>query len=191
MGRTAALLRGMTTIIAIGSVGLKADIQAPVACVARQTLPAQVRPLTCRTGARIIDGMARSATLRRLIDRVGELNGIVYIKDAYYVDPQTKRVLSGALSHQITMAGVHRVLHLRVAPESGDRLLISLGHELQHAIEVLEVNDVTTEAAVDRLFERIGVRAGAGVMETTSAVDAGRAVARDLSANRQTSKRTR
>ena len=111
------------------------------------------------------DGMARSATLRRAIDRIGELNGIVYIKDAYYVDPRTGRVLSGALSHEITMAGTHRVLHVTVAPESGDRSLITLGHELQHAIEVLEANDVTTEAGVDRLFERIGVRVGASVME--------------------------
>jgi len=119
-----------------------------------------------------------------VIDRVGELNGIVYIKDAYYVDPRTRRALSGALSHAITMAGTHRVLHVTVAPESGDRSLITLGHELQHAIEVLEANDATTEAAVDRLFERIGVRVGASVMETTSAVAVQRAVARELSANR-------
>jgi hypothetical protein len=184
MGHKAAWLLGVATMIAGGSVGLWAQIQAPDACAARQTLPAQVRPLTCRTAARMVDGMARSATLRREIDRIGELNGIVYIKDAYYVDPRTRRVLSGALSHEITMAGAHRVLHLTVAPESGDRSLVTLGHELQHTIEVLEANDVTTEAAADRLFERIGVRVGASVMETQSAVDVQRAVARELSANR-------
>ena len=184
MGRKAALILRVATMIAVGSVGLRAETQAPEACAARQTLPAQVRPLTCRTAARMIVGMARSATLRRVIDRVGELNGIVYIKDAYYVDPRTGSVLSGALSHEITMAGTHRVLHVTVAPESGDRSLITLGHELQHAIEVLEANDATTEAGVDRLFERIGVRVGASVMETTSAVAVQRAVARELSANR-------
>ena len=120
MGRKAALILRVATMIAVGSVGLRAEIQAPEACAARQTLPAQVRPLTCRTAARMIVGMARSATLRRVIDRLGELNGIVYIKDAYYVDPRTGSVLSGALSHEITMAGTHRVLHVTVAPESGD-----------------------------------------------------------------------
>ena len=184
MGRNAAVMLGVTTMIAIGSVGLKAEIQAADACAARATLPAQIRPLTCLTAARVIGGMARSATLCRVIDRIGELNGIVYIKDAYYVDPRTKRVLSGALSHEITLAGSHRVLHVTVAPESGDRPLISLGHELQHAIEVLEAEDVTTEAAVDRLFERIGVRVGGSVMETETAVDVGRAVARELLAKR-------
>jgi hypothetical protein len=124
--------------------------------------------------------MARSATLRRIIDRVGELNGIVYIQDRYDVNDRTKRVLSGALSHHITVAGAHRVLHLLVAPESGDRQLTTIAHELQHAIEVLEATEVTTDAAVDRLFERIGVNAGAGVMETRAAVDTERAVRREL-----------
>lgn len=184
MGRKAAWILRVATMIAMGSAGLRAQNQAPDACVARQSLPAQVRPLTCRTAARVIDGMARSATLRRVIDRVGELKGIVYIKDAYYVDPRTSRVLSGALSHAISMAGAHRILRVWVAPESGDRPLITLAHELQHAIEVLEAHDVTTEAAVDRLFERIGVRVGASVMETASAVDVARAVARELSTSR-------
>lgn len=184
MGRKAAWMLRVLAMIAVGSAGLKADVQAPDTCPARQTLPAQLRPLTCSTAARVIEGMARSATLCREIDRIGELNGIVYIKDAYYVDPRTKTVRSGALSHEITMAGAHRVLHVTVAPQSGDRCLITLAHELQHAIEVLEARDVTTEADVDRLFARIGVRVGASVMETTSAVDMGRAVARELSARR-------
>ena len=184
MGRKTAWVLGVATMIAVGSVGLRAQVEAPDACPARQTLPAQVRPLTCGTAARMIDGMARSATLRREIERVGELNGIVYIKDAYYIDPRTKRVLSGAMSHEVTMAGAHRVLHVMVAPESGDRSLITLGHELQHVIEVLEAGDATTEAAADRLFERIGVRVGPSVMETQAAVDVQRAVARELSANR-------
>ena len=105
--------------------------------------------------------MARSATLSREIERIGELNGIVYIKDAYYVEPRTGRVLSGALSHEVTMAGSHRVLHVTVAPESGDRCLITLAHELQHAIEVLEAKGAVTRVAVDRLFERIGMQVGA------------------------------
>ena len=184
MGRKTASILRVATLIAAGSVGLRAEIQAPDACAVRQTLPAQVRPLTCRTAVRMTDGMARSATLRRVIGRVGELNGIVYIKDAYYVDPRTGRVRSAALSHEITIAGAHRVLRVTVAPESGDRSLITLAHELQHAIEVLEATDVITEAAVDRLFERIGVQVGASVMETTSALEVERAVARELSANR-------
>ena len=90
-------------------VGLRAEIQAPEACAARQTLPAQVRPLSCRTAARCSMAWRDPRRFAGLIDRIGELNGIVYIKDAFYVDPRTGRVLSGALSHEVTMAGAHRV----------------------------------------------------------------------------------
>jgi hypothetical protein len=132
----------------------------------------------------VANGMMRSATLRLTIDRVGELKGIVYIEDGYYVNGKTKRVLSGALSHQITTAGAYRVLHAMVAPESGDRRLMTMAHELQHAIEVLEAIEVATEAAVDELFERIGTQSSAGVVETQAALDVERAVARELSASR-------
>ena len=156
----------------------------PDACAAREIVPDQLRPLDCRTAPIVTNGMARSATFRWLVDRVGELNGIVYIKSGFFVNAHTKRVLSGALSHQISMAGAHRVLHVMVAPESGDRPVITMAHELQHAIEVLEAPDVATEAAVDQLFERIGMHAGTGIVETQAALNVERAVARELSANR-------
>jgi hypothetical protein len=172
-------------MLAGGHDRLLGHTQEPQSCPAGDAVPYQLRPLDCRTAAIITNGMERSATFRQLVDRVGQLNGIVYIKDSFYVNGATKRVLSGALSHQITMAGAHRVLHLMVAPESGDRRLITMAHELQHAIEVLEAPDVTTEAAVDQLFERIGTHASSGVVETQRALDAERVVARELSANRE------
>jgi hypothetical protein len=133
----------------------------------------------------VANGLARSATFRGLVDRVGQLNGIVYIEDRYYVNERTRRVLSGALSHRITIAGAHRVLHVIVAPESGDRRLVTMAHELQHAIEVLEQTDANTEAAVDAVFERIGVHTGAGIVETDAALGAERAVAHELLAQRR------
>ena len=150
-------------------------------------MPSQIRPMGCRTAMSMANGMVRSATLRRMVDRVGELNGIVYIEDRDYVNDRTRQVLSGALLHHITVAGAYRVLHLLVAPESGNRQLTTIAHELQHAIEVLEATEVESDAAVDRLFERIGVNTSAGVMETQAALDMERAVGRELSAERSSS----
>jgi hypothetical protein len=96
-------------------------------------------------------------------------------------------VFSAGLSHRISVAGPYRLLHLMVAPEGGDRQLIAMAQELQHAIEVLEATDVTTEAAVDQLFERIGMRTGAGITETHPALVVGSVLARDLSATRESS----
>jgi hypothetical protein len=122
---------------------------------------------------------------RLLVERVGALNGIVYIHSSFYVSPQTKRLLSGALSHRIDTAGAYRVLHLIVAPASGDEPLVTIAHELQHVIEVLEEPSVQTEAAVDRLFERIGMHVSAGVMETQSALEVERVVRREVLAKRE------
>jgi len=171
-------------MLAAGNDRLSAATQAPQECAAREMVPSQLRPLSCRTAAIVANGLVRSATFRGLVDKVGQLNGIVYITDRYYVNSQTRRVMSGALSHSVSLAGAHRVLHLMVAPESGDRQLITMAHELQHAIEVLEAPGVDTEAAVDQLFKRIGVQVSAGVMETQAALDAERAVARELSTSR-------
>jgi hypothetical protein len=163
---------------------LLAQTPPPQECAVREMVPGQLRPFSCRTAAIVANGLARSATFRGLVDRIGQLNGIVYITDRYYVNSQTRRVLSGALSHSVSMAGAHRVLHLMVAPESGDRPLITIAHELQHAIEVLEAPGVNTEAAVDQLFARIGVQVSAGIMETQAALDAERTVMRELSTSR-------
>ena len=184
MARKAAQIVTIAIALAASNHRLFAESAEPRPCVAGDTLPGQIRPMGCRTAEALAKGMARSATLRRMVDRVGELNGIVYIEDRYYVNDQTRRVLSGALSHHITVAGAHRVLHLLVAPESGNRQLTTIAHELQHAIEVLEATEVITDADVDRLFERIGVNTGAGVMETRAAVDMERAVGRELSTTR-------
>jgi hypothetical protein len=188
MTQTAALVLMLWMMLAVASEGLLAETPASEACPARETLPAQVRPWDCGTAGILNSGIARSATLRRVVDRVGALNGIVYIKSGYYVNGQTRRVYSGVLSHRITEAGAHRVLQVTVAPASSDSQLATMAHELQHAIEVLEATDATTEVAVDRLFERIGMHTRAGIMETQAALDVGSAVARELSANRSASR---
>jgi hypothetical protein len=182
MARKTARVLVVAITLAAGNHAISAE--APE-CAARDSVPTQLRSFDCRTVAVVANGLARSTTFRRLIDRVGQLNGIVYIEDRYYVNERTRRVVPGALSHGITRAGAYRVLHLIVAPESGDRRLVTMAHELQHAIEVLEVTDADSEAAVDRVFERIGVETSAGVMETQAALVAERAVAHELSARHQ------
>jgi hypothetical protein len=170
---------GIVVATSTGRAGAPSD-PATKRCDARQAVPVQLRPLECRLAAAIADGLTRSATFRQLVERVGALNGIVYIHLQPYVNPETKRVLDGALSHAVTTAGAHRLLHVMVGAAQGDRPICVLAHELQHAIEVLETPDVLTENAVDQLFERIGTHVYAGVVETQAALDAERAVSREL-----------
>jgi hypothetical protein len=144
-------------------------------------VPPQLHPLDCRLGKAIADGLKRSATFRQLVERVGTLNGIVFIQLKKSVNPRTQRVLDGALSHSFTTAGAYRVLHITVGAVQGDRPIYLLAHELQHVVEVLEAPGVLTERDVDQLFERIGVRVFAGDMETQTALDVEHAVRSELS----------
>ena len=146
---------------------------------AATTVPTQIRTADCTTASLLIDGLARSTTLRRLVDRIGALNGIVYITSGYVFQPGTRHLLPGALQHRVIVAGSYRLLYVTVAPASGNRAIETLGHELQHVVEVLE-SGATSDAAVGSLFERIGMHAGSHVTETEAALTAGRAVAKEL-----------
>ena len=66
----------------------------------------------------------------------------------------------------IDVTGPSRILQVVIQKtQLGDELVVSLGHELQHAIEVLSEPSVTTSAEMRWLFEKIGIRSG-GVFET-------------------------
>ncbi len=175
-----AFATGMEPVGAVGAAGAQSD-RASKRCAAMEAVPLQLRPLDCRLAAAIADGLKRSATFRGLVERVGALNGIVYIHLKPYINPQTKRELDGGLSHAVTTAGDHRLLHVMVGAGQGDRPIFILAHELQHAIEVLEAPDVSTEDAVDQLFERIGTHVYAGAVETQAALDVEHVVRRELS----------
>ena len=161
---------GIAFVTGTGRAGAQSD-PAPERCAVREAVPLQLRPLDCRLAAAIADGLQRSATFRHLVERVGTLDGIVYIRLQSYVNFDGRRVLDGALLHSVTTAGAHRLLHAIVNAEKGDRPIFILAHELQHAIEVLEAADVSTENAVDRLFDRIGFRVYGGAVETRAALD--------------------
>ena len=67
-----------------------------------------------------------------------------------------------------------------------DNAIATVGHELRHALEVLETSKAITEAEVDALFDRIGWQTSAHTVETQAALDAGNAIARELLASKKT-----
>src|SRR5262245_28297837 len=145
MGRKTAQITVIGVAIGIVFAGTRrvaaqSDVES-TRCAARQAVPSQLRPLDCRLAAVIADGLTRSATFRQLVERVGALNGIVFIHLKPYVNPQTRRELDGGMSHAVTTAGAFRLLHVMVGATQGDRPIAILAHELQHAIEVLEAPD--------------------------------------------------
>ena len=93
----------------------------------------RVRILSPQMAHGFREGISRSPTFRRLVDAIDASDGIVYVE--YGVCRSGAR---SCLMGSINVAGSSRILRVRIQKtQLGDKLVVSLGHELQHAIEVL------------------------------------------------------
>jgi hypothetical protein len=80
----------------------------------------------------------------------------------------------------VTQAGPHRVLRIVVDTRRASRDLAgAIGHELQHALEVLSDRRVTSSSAMFFFYKNHG-RIVKGIFETDSAIVAGDAVRAEL-----------
>jgi hypothetical protein len=141
-----------------------------------------VRILDCRLAAAVANAATRSATLNDLLQRVQRSNGLVYVTPPPVTGPAIQ--LLGGFSHDISVAGPNRVIRIFVARKPDDAAMAIVGHELRHALEVLELSSATTEAEVEALYDHLGWRTSAHTVETQEALDAGNMIARELRASR-------
>jgi hypothetical protein len=150
-------------------------------CPASGPMPlSHVRPLDPSIGAALEDGIRRSRTLKDLVERVEGLDGLVYMFGGPYRRRLQGLVFRGGMSHAVTVADRYRIIKVTIASGHGDQTIATMGHELRHAIEVLESPEAVDLRSVDQLYERIGFRAGPGVYETDAAASAGSKIHDDL-----------
>jgi hypothetical protein len=125
--------------------------------------------------AMIVEATRSSPTFRRLVAAIDRTDGLVYAVRGRCPDG-----IRACLPHALTIAGTNRLLTIVI----DDRRLgidaeAALGHELQHALEVLTDPTVQTSAAIYRLYDRHAMRVG-NRFETADAVAAGVAVRAEL-----------
>jgi len=116
----------------------------------------------------IVDATTLSETFRRLVLDIETTNGIVYIETG-----QCKFGVRACLTHSMIVAGPNRILRV-VVDTRRDRagLLGAIGHELQHAWEMLRVPGLTTSEAM--FFHALGTSTTAPTrFETNEAIEAG------------------
>jgi hypothetical protein len=142
---------------------------------------ARIRPIGQPMTDALREGVRRSPTLAALVSRIEASDGLVYLIGMRCFRPQQRVVLNGSLSHDVRVTGGYRLLKITVDPGRGDQTIATIGHELRHALEVLESPGAVDLASVDRLYTRIGFVTGTCVFETAAARDAQNAVARELS----------
>jgi hypothetical protein len=140
---------------------------------------ARVRPQDSRLAELLRDGMARSTTLRSLVNRLESGNVIVYLTLSQSLKPS----LAGKLTW-ITKAGKFRYLKATLNMEqTADQMIATLAHELQHALEVSGDPEVTDQRSLIALYRRIGRPSYSGLteaFETQAAQDTGLQVRREL-----------
>ena len=140
---------------------------------------ARVRGVSSRVVAIINTATAQSETFRGLVDQIGHTDGMVYVAEG-----DCGSGVRACLLLTMTVMGPHRVLRILVDGRAVDcDLMASIGHELQHAVEVLSHRSVTSGSEMKLLYARICDLCGRS-FETNAAVHAGDTVRGELRKNR-------
>lgn len=120
----------------------------------------------------IREAAVRSTVFRRLMKTIDATDGLVYVEEG-----KCGHSVSACLLLTVQVAGPHRLVRILVDPRRDKQdcaFMASIGHELQHAIEVLSEPKVRDYSAAYLFYEREGPNGGgANRFETAAALQTG------------------
>jgi hypothetical protein len=124
----------------------------------------------------IAEGMAQSPTFRRLVNQLERSNVIVYVD----LRPDMRESIGGSLRF-LAKSASHRFLRVQLNRADSPLWRVALlGHELQHAVEVAEADDVASADDLRALYHRIGVRTGLDAYDSMAAREVGYTVRNEI-----------
>jgi hypothetical protein len=128
---------------------------------------AHVRVFEPELAGLVGEGNDRSLTFRRLVQRIDESDGIVYVQSGAC----SVGAAAACLMLAVSEAGHARYLRIHVTGQliRRERRIAIIGHELQHADEVLSRSWVRNTADAYALFIRIGSAGSIRSFETDDA----------------------
>ena len=125
----------------------------------------------------IAEGRERSPTFHRLVAAIDATDGVVYVQEG-----RCRRSVRACLHLSIGVAGPYRFLRVllstRKAP--GCELIASIGHELQHVLEVLSDPGVRSSQDMYVFFDRKKPAGWRDAFETDEAEEVGMLVSREV-----------
>jgi hypothetical protein len=129
----------------------------------------RVRAENPSIAALIRDATGWSTTFRGLIETIAATDGLVYVDDG-----TCGNSVRACLVLSMKVAGPFRLLRVLVnrRGKADCDLMASIGHELQHAIEVLRDPHINDMQSAYSFFEHEGPT-GSGRFETAAAIDVG------------------
>ena len=148
---------------------------------AQQSNSPQVRPLDPSLRMVVEAGRYYSPTFRALVDRLEQGTLVVYVQYG-----QLQGGIQGRLVF-LSAVGKDRYVLVELARELDiARQMAIVGHELQHAVEVLEQPGIVDHASFAQAFSRAGFKrrhfADSGIgIDTAAAVVRGRQIWREVS----------
>ena len=161
----------MTGLIGTGRPVVAASVDAPAV--------GRVRSSNAVIGRVLKEASDRSKAFRRLVEIINASDGTVYVEEGKCGQGVRACLVT------VTMAGANRNLWVKVDTGAADvDLMGSIGHELQHAIEVLSDRTVTNGATMYFFYLKKGSRSQTGTFETRAAVEAGEAVRTEVRRDR-------
>jgi len=136
----------------------------------RATNPnARVRPMQTRVEMLLATGMDRSETFRQLVRRIERSDVIVYIEARH----DLREGIGGSMRF-LARSATDRFVRIQLNADYSDHTLIALlGHELQHAVEVAEHDEVRSPEDLRAFYRRAGVRTGPDSFDSNEARQAG------------------
>lgn len=115
-----------------------------------------VRAVQARGERLLARGAALSGTFKRLVDQIRQSDIVVYVDLDPYDDRTLDRTLDGALQF-VGKAGDRRYVRVWLRPRrTDDAIIVTLGHELHHAVEVARAPQITSRASLARFYETAG-----------------------------------
>lgn len=113
----------------------------------------RLKPVDAEMRRLMVAGYQRSATFRRLVDEIHGSRALVVVQFGSCGRGRYRACVS-----HIGGDARQRSLRIKVSPQTTtDRLIATIAHELQHALEIAGAPDVVTAGHVVALYRRIGV----------------------------------
>ncbi len=165
-------------LVAVGTIAVTVTLAS--APDADRAAPPHVRGTNADAALLLNELVARSPTVRDLVDRLDHSDVVVYIRYVWF--PTT--TLRGRIGF-LTSDKPRRLLAIEIAcRHTRTDQLVALGHELQHAVEIAgaaSVWDVRSLAAFyTSIGDLTGYAGGSETYETAAAAETGRRVRSEL-----------
>ncbi len=138
-----------------------------------------LRPLDNGLHQLVEMGIRNSPSFRALVNRLSTSDVVVYIR----CGRRLRAGLSGQLTFLGTSAGIRYVVVAIQPDDLPERKIATLGHELQHAVEVADTPSIVDTPSLGVAYSRMGRsgRTGMGTsFDTTAAIDTGAQVWREI-----------